>query len=123
MARLLSRPAGEICGPAFSLRGRVLARQQPLPGKRVRNDRIEIVALRRPAEFAAREVGIGDDGRGVARPAARSSDDEVGAGDAAHAVDDLEHRIAVAIAAIGDQAVAAGAQTWRAPGGARRRGR
>ena len=102
---------------------RVLRREPALPGQRVGNDAIEIVALRSPAKLAAARSELATIAVGVAGPPSGHADLEIAAMDAANAVDHLKHRIAMAVAAIGDEAAAAGAQTLQAPGDAPRPGR
>ena len=74
------------------------------------DDLLEIVMRRHPAEFRPGAVGIGDDAGGIAGAPAALADGEVCA---MHRADDVEHLtdgVAEAVADIGDDALAAGAQ-------------
>ena len=84
--------------------------QRLFPRKRVGYDGVDVVELRLPAEFRPGALGIGDDRRRIARPPAADAHVEIVADDALHRVDHLQHRIALAVAAIGDQARSARSQ-------------
>src|SRR5215203_4807184 len=86
--------------------------ERALPGERLGDDLAQIVALRPPAELGADAVGARHDRRRVAGPPARDHDREIDARDLLHHVDDLEDRVALAVAAVEGQALAAAAQVF-----------
>src|SRR5262249_29070707 len=81
-------------------------RQRALPGERVADDGRQIIELGPPAERRANLIGAGDEGGGIAGTRRRVEHREILAGDLLHGIDDLEHRIAAAVAAIEGEAVA-----------------
>ena len=94
-----------------------------LPCQRVRDDGGEIVELRLPSERGRDAVACRDDLRRIARPAAGELDLEIDAGDALDRIDHLEHRKAVAVAAIERRRGAAAAQIGERVGMRARRDR
>src|SRR5512132_3299769 len=66
-------------------------RQAALPRQRMGDDGRQVVELRLPSQRGTDAVARGDDLCGIAGPAARELDLEVGAGDPFHGLDDVQH--------------------------------
>ena len=87
-----------------------LPRQPPFPGQRVGDDGIEIVELRPPVERRVDARHIGDQRGRITGAAAGNLDGKFAPAGAAHRLDHLEYRMAVAVAAVERGARAAAAQ-------------
>ena len=74
------------------------------------DDAVEVVVARPPTQLLADAVGLGDDLCRIAGPARRNADLEIHARNLPYDVDDLQHRVAAAVAAVQGQAAAAAAE-------------
>src|SRR5687767_3379464 len=108
MFHVKHRAAGTCQGAALS--GRDGRGKPALPRERVRDNRVEIVELRLPAEQGANTLRAGHDRSRIAGPPLRQLDLEILAGDALDRIDHLQDRVAASIAAIERRAYPAVAQ-------------
>src|SRR5262249_3582394 len=81
-----------------------------LPGERMLDDGVEMVELWSPTKVCAQARAVGDDCGGVAGPAAGELDGKIALAHALDRVEHLEHRLAVAVAAVVGRIVSTGAQ-------------